>query len=72
MDTLLDDERFEEGRTQRMRDAEPEHEQHTTGNSGSVHMSSLALSISRGSWKSFQIHSASMISTAEMIGFIMG
>lgn len=31
MDTLLDDERFEEGQTQRMRDAEPEHEQHTTG-----------------------------------------
>lgn len=30
-DTLLDDERFEEGQTQRMRDAEPEHEQHTTG-----------------------------------------
>ena len=24
-------ERFEEGQTQRMRDAEPEHEQHTTG-----------------------------------------
>ena len=31
MDTLLDDERFEEGQTQRMRDAETEHEQHTTG-----------------------------------------
>ena len=31
MDTLLDDERFEEGQTQRMRDAEPEHEQHITG-----------------------------------------
>ena len=31
MDTLLDDERFEEGQTQWMRDAEPEHEQHTTG-----------------------------------------
>lgn len=31
MDTLLDDERFEEEQTQRMRDAEPEHEQHTTG-----------------------------------------
>ena len=28
---ILDDERFEEGQTQRMRDAEPEHEQHTTG-----------------------------------------
>ena len=31
MDTLLDDERFEEKQTQRMRDTEPEHEQHTTG-----------------------------------------
>ena len=31
MDTLLDDERFEEGHAQRMRYTEPEHEQHTTG-----------------------------------------
>lgn len=31
MDTLLDDERFEEEQTQQMRDTEPEHVQNTTG-----------------------------------------